>query len=101
MPTPAENIGYQRFTPAETGRLADFLTAGPWPFHSGREDRGQVRQRVADGYYDGDSTRTYWIIAENEHVGFIRLVDLGDSTPMFDLRIRAADRGRGRRAVGR
>ena len=102
MPTPAVNIEYQRFTPAEAGRLADFLTAEPWPFHSGREDRGRIRQRVADGYYDSDSTRTYWIIAENEHVGFIRLFDLGDSTPMFDLRIRAAARGRGlgTRALG-
>jgi RimJ/RimL family protein N-acetyltransferase len=93
--TPLAKIEYRRFTPAETERLADFLTAEPWPFHSGREDRGEIRQRVAGGYYDGDSVRTYWIIVQNEHIGLIRLWDLGDSTPMFDLRIRAADRGRG------
>jgi RimJ/RimL family protein N-acetyltransferase len=102
MTTSPARTEYQRFTRAETERLADFLTDEPWPFHSGRADRGEVRRLVAGGHYDGDSARTYWIIMNNEHVGLIRLWDLGDSTPMFDLRIRAADRGRGigTRALG-
>jgi RimJ/RimL family protein N-acetyltransferase len=81
--------------PAETERLADFLAGQPWPFHSGGADRGEVRRQVAGGHYDSDAARTYWIIMQDEYVGLIRLWDLGDSTPMFDLRIRAADRGRG------
>ncbi len=93
-PPPAE-IRYQRFAPADAELLADFLTSEPWPFHSGQEDRGDIRQGVANGDYDGDSARTYWIIAGDDRVGLIRLFDLGDSTPMFDLRLRAAARGRG------
>jgi RimJ/RimL family protein N-acetyltransferase len=92
---PITGIWFERFTPAETDLLADFLASEPWPFHSGQLDRDEVRRAVADGYYDGDSARTYWINAQDDHVGLIRLFDLGDSTPMFDLRIRAADRGRG------
>jgi len=95
MAQPPAEIRYQRFTRAETELLADFLTGEPWPYHCGRESRGETRLRVTGGYYDGDSVRTYWIILRNERIGLIRLYDLSDSTPMFDLRIRAADRGRG------
>jgi RimJ/RimL family protein N-acetyltransferase len=92
---PPAEIRYQRFTAADTELLAAFLTSEPWPFHSGRADREEIRRAVTGGRYDSDTARTYWIIAGDERVGLIRLFDLGDSTPMFDLRIRAADRGRG------
>ena len=54
--------------------------------------RQDVLQRVAEGYY-GDET--YWIEAGGERVGFVRLFDLGDATPLFDLRISAVHRGQG------
>ncbi len=92
---PPAETRYQRFTRDETELLADFLTSEPWPFHAGAEDRAGIRAGVASGHYDGSSASTYWIIAGGERVGLIRLFDLGDSTPMFDLRIRASDRGRG------
>lgn len=92
---PTAEIRYQRFTRDESELLADFLTSESWPFHSGAEDRDEIRAGVAGGYYDGGSARTYWIVAGDERVGLIRLFDLGDATPMFDLRIRAAHRGQG------
>lgn len=47
------------------------------------------------GYYDGADARTFWIVDGGSRVGLIRLMDLADETPMFDLRLRAAHRGRG------
>jgi RimJ/RimL family protein N-acetyltransferase len=43
-------------------------------------------------------TRAFWIITgtgTGTEAGLIRLLDLGDDTPLFDLRIRAACRGQG------
>jgi RimJ/RimL family protein N-acetyltransferase len=90
------------FARHEVELLADLLTEEQWPYHSGAAvDRDTVRRRVADGYYDGSSVRTFWIMEDGERVGLIRLEDIDDDTPMFDLRIRAGCRGRGngKRAV--
>jgi RimJ/RimL family protein N-acetyltransferase len=88
-------LDYQRWTPADAGPLADFLTAGDWPFHGGGQSRDGILAGVASGGYDSGTTRTFWITAQGDHVGLIHLWDLADPTPMFDLRVRAADRGRG------
>lgn len=74
----------------------DFLTQSEWPFH-GRpyEQPAEILQRIADGYYDGQSTRTFWIVLDGETVGMVRLFDLDDGNPMFDLRLAAAHRGQG------
>ncbi|MFE6907823.1 hypothetical protein [Streptomyces erythrochromogenes] len=42
------------------------------------------RRWGADGRFDGEDT-----------AGLVRLMDLGDGTPVFDLRIRTRNRGRG------
>jgi hypothetical protein len=42
---------------------------------------------VAAGAYDNDRTRTFWIATDTcGETGLIRLFDLGDSTPLFDVR---------------
>lgn len=87
---------YELFERGDGAELAAFLVGEVWPFHAGGPpDVEGVLARVADGYYDGDETQTYWIVDGGERVGLVRLEDLGDATPMFDLRIRAADRGKG------
>jgi RimJ/RimL family protein N-acetyltransferase len=76
--------------------LAEFLTTEDWPYHSGASSAAQVRQQAAAGDYDNDQTRAFWIVtAAGTEVGLIRLLDLGDDTPLFDLRIRTAYRGQG------
>jgi RimJ/RimL family protein N-acetyltransferase len=104
-----DDISYRRFVPAEAAMLAEFLTTEDWPYHgTGAPDAAQIRQQAAAGLYDNDRTRTFWIVtgtgtgtgtgthAEAEaEAGLIRLLDLGDDTPLFDLRIRAAYRGAG------
>jgi RimJ/RimL family protein N-acetyltransferase len=89
-------VEYRPFTPGDAELLAAFLTGEEWPYHgSGGADRDAIMRQVADGHYGSSSARTFWIMAGNEHAGLIRLFDLDDGTPMFDLRIRAARRGRG------
>jgi RimJ/RimL family protein N-acetyltransferase len=87
---------YERFVSDEGGELAAFLCGEVWPFHSGGpEEREAVLARVAAGYYDDESTQTYWVVVDGTRVGLLVLEDLGDDTPMFDLRFRAAHRGQG------
>lgn len=51
---------------------------------------------MAASAYDNDRTRTFWIATDTcGEASLIRLFDLGDSTPLFDLRVRAAFRGLG------
>ncbi|MFF0740381.1 GNAT family N-acetyltransferase [Streptomyces sp. NPDC004111] len=94
------DTSYQRLDTSEADLLADFLTDGTWPFHGPAvPDRDTVGQRVLDGHYDGDDSRTFWIVEGGEKAGLIRLFDLADAgeggTPLFDLRIAPAHRGRG------
>ncbi len=49
-----------------------------------------------NGRYYGNEVRSFWIMNETERrIGLIRLFDLSDPTPMFDLRIKTSHRGRG------
>jgi RimJ/RimL family protein N-acetyltransferase len=111
------DVHYRRFVPAEAGTLAEFLSTESWPYHGGGTPAAsQVREQAAAGHFDNDQTRTFWIVADasccyqpvgdggagagagngaGALIGLIRLMDLGDSTPLFDLRIRAACRGKG------
>ncbi|MFG3343236.1 GNAT family N-acetyltransferase [Glycomyces sp. NPDC048151] len=90
------NIELRRFAPSEAEALADFLSGEVWPFHgAGRVDRADVLRRAAEGYYENDEARTFWIFLESRRAGMVRLFDLGDDTPLFDLRVSEACRGRG------
>ncbi|GIG60542.1 hypothetical protein Lfu02_49140 [Longispora fulva] len=89
-------LRYRRFVPTEVDALVDFLTGETWPFHvQPVVDGDAVRRRASEGYYDNDEARTFWIVEGDDTVGLVRLMDLTDDTPLFDLRIRAAYRGRG------
>lgn len=73
------------FTPVtDLDRVVEFLTGEEWPFHVvPRPTEAAVRaMSFTDAFWIGD-------------VGLLRLFDLADGTPMFDLRVRSAARGRG------
>lgn len=76
----------------EADAVAAFMTAEEWPFHTDpRPDAATVRDRAAAGAYDD----AFWIADDTGRLGLLRLLDLDDGTPLFDLRVRAAARGRG------
>ncbi|SDH00397.1 GNAT family N-acetyltransferase [Nonomuraea jiangxiensis] len=88
-------IEFPRYAPGDTDLLVGFLTGEDWPFHAGTQQADAIRRRAADGLFDDAENRTFWVLADGEHAGLIRLQDLADDTPMFDLRIRHARRGHG------
>jgi len=89
-------VTYQPLRRADAADFGAFLAAESWPFHAGGPvNREQVAGKVADGYYDSASVRTHWILVGGRRCGFVKAFDLDDGTPLFDLRIAAAYRGRG------
>ena len=81
--------------PEDESAVVDFLVESEWPFH------GQPRlSRVeaAQVCVASDDVASYWISEDGGAIGLIRLMDLndvGDGSPLFDLRIADAHRGRG------
>jgi RimJ/RimL family protein N-acetyltransferase len=90
------DITYRPVDPDDTASLVAFLTGDRWPFHgSPVVTADKARRWIADGRYHGDDNRAFWITVDGQDAGLIRLMDLGDRTPMFDLRLRAQRRGKG------
>ena len=55
-----------------------------------------MRERIANGYFVDEENETFWIVhSELGKIGLVRLEDLRDDTPMFDLRLAGRFRGRG------
>jgi RimJ/RimL family protein N-acetyltransferase len=94
----AASAEFRRFVPADSDLLVEFLTGEEWPYFAGGPgpDAARIREQVAAGGYDNDRTRRFWIgTGSCAEAGLIGLFDLGDSTPLFDLRVRAAYQRRG------
>lgn len=86
--------------PAEQNLLVSWLSSETWPFHvNAHLLETEVKQWIQSGIFTGSDHQTFWIMsASEERVGLIRLFDLDDiddGYPLFDLRIRAVDRGQG------
>lgn len=81
--------------PADDAVVVEFLTGHEWPFHSrARLSPGDVSEMNIDS----DTADSYWITLDGERCGLVRLLDLDDvesGSPVFDLRIAPAQRGRG------
>ena len=95
-----------RFEPArlpeDAAALTAFLTRQPWPFHVGASlTAPDVEARIAAGGFDGATIRSFWVVdgapayGQAERVGLVRLEDVGDGDPLFDLRVDERHRGRG------
>lgn len=81
--------------PDDTEAAIEFLTSNEWPFHGlphlTHDQAAQVS--LAD-----DDVASFWVQADTKRIGLIRAFDLDDldvGSPLFDLRIGAAHRGRG------
>ena len=77
---------------ADADALVHFLTAEEWPFHAKPKlDPDDVRARLASGAYDD----AFWMVDGTTEIGLVRLFDLDEGTPLFDLRLSSEARGRG------
>lgn len=92
-------ITFVRLDPTGSDRaeLVDFMTRNEFPFHVRiRPTREQVEAAIAEGAFRDEDNASFWI-EHDEHgrIGFLRLEDLTDGAPLFDLRLDAPFRERG------
>ena len=84
--------------PSERQEVTDFITSQSWPYHANPPpDAGDVLTMSLAP----PETASFWVNEDGARVGLIRLQDLddiGDGSPVFDLRLSEDARGRG---VGR
>lgn len=84
-------------TGADREALIGFLVTHEWPFHVGaRRTRAQVEKTLDEGAYRDEDNDSFWVVdAELGRVGIMRLEDLTDDAPLFNLRLAEEFRGRG------
>lgn len=87
----------QEWTMAEQEELIHFLMTNTWPYHGHTNPaRHLIEKTIEEGGYQSDEVKTFWVENEqNEKVGIVKLYDLHDEIPMFDLRIAEIYRGHG------
>jgi RimJ/RimL family protein N-acetyltransferase len=84
-------------TGADRADLIAFLTGEEFPFHVRRTiPRTDAEAAVDAGAYRDDEHDTFWLKHDDlGRVGIVRLEDLADPVPLFDLRIAGRFRGQG------
>ena len=77
--------------------LVDFMTRNEFPFHvNHRQTRTFVENSIARGAFRDEDNDSFWLdSAEHGRIGLLRLEDLSEDSPLFDLRIDDPFRGRG------
>ena len=86
---------------ADRQDLVAFLCAQRFPYHVNAAPSAEVvEEQIAMGTWGGAGDengdhRTLWVVCDNERVGVLRLDDLSDDAPLFDLRLAEQARGRG------
>lgn len=89
--TTLDAVGHDREPPI------DFMTRNEFPFHGKPHPvREDIENAISEGAYRNEDNQSFWIDHDEVgRIGFFRLEDLGDPTPVFDLRLDGAFRGRG------
>lgn len=92
-------ISLHRLDPvgADRAALVDFMTRNPFPFHvRTRLTVEDVEVAIREGAYRNEDNDSYWVShADLGRIGFLRLEDLTDRAPLFDLRLDGPVRGHG------
>lgn len=85
------------WTMQEQEELIHFMTENSWPYHGiPHPARKMIEKAIDDGGYESDEVKTFWVETDDrEKVGIVKLYDMQDEIPMFDLRIAERARGRG------
>lgn len=81
----------------ESEALISFMTSNSWPFHvNPAPSRADILEAIEEGAYLSSMNESYWIDHEEfGRIGFLRLEDLEDDTPLLDLRLAERFRGKG------
>lgn len=85
------------WTMEEQEQLIHFMTTNSWPYH-GQEHpvRALIQKTIEEGGYQSDQVTTFWVENDGgEQVGLVKIFDLQDDIPLFDLRIADPYRGKG------
>lgn len=87
----------QEWTMEEQELLIHFLTTNTWPYHgTAHAGRELIEKAIEEGGYASDEVRTFWVEnEEGEKVGIVKIYDLQEEIPLFDLRIADEFRGYG------
>ncbi|MEK4487474.1 GNAT family N-acetyltransferase [Psychrobacillus sp. FSL H8-0484] len=85
------------WTMEEQEQLIHFMTTNTWPYHGNSHPaRELIEKTIEEGGYQSDEVKTFWVEnEESEQVGIVKIYDLQDEIPLFDLRIADEARGRG------
>lgn len=77
--------------------LIDFFTTNEFPFHVvEHRTSAEMADLIASGSFRDADRDSFWVVDDRlGRIGFLRLEDLQDDTPMFDLRLGTQFRGRG------
>ncbi|MCG7336759.1 GNAT family N-acetyltransferase [Sporosarcina sp. ACRSM] len=87
----------QEWTMEEQEQLIHFMTTNTWPYHgNSHPGRELIEKAIEEGGYQSDEVKTFWVENDaREKVGIVKIYDLADKIPMFDLRIADMSRGNG------
>jgi RimJ/RimL family protein N-acetyltransferase len=81
--------------PDDSEAAVEFLVSNEWPYH-GRPNLSH--EQAANVVLAGDDIVSFWVKAGDEAIGLVRAFDLDDldvGSPLLDIRVAAAHRGRG------
>ena len=81
----------------EIDSLVEFLTSETWEFYgTPNSNPERIRASYENQYYNGEDCKTFWVILDQDtKVGMIRIYDLQDGDPLFDIRIMSKYKGKG------
>ena len=81
----------------EIDTLVEFLTSETWEFYGTPNLKAErIRASYENQHYTGDDCKTFWVISDDDtKVGMIRIYDLEDGDPLFDIRISSKYKGMG------
>jgi len=90
-------MNLKEWTMKEQEQLIHFMTTNSWPFdgqsYPGREI---LEKAIEEGGYESDEVKTLWVENDdNQKVGIVKIYDLQEEVPLFDLRIADQSRGKG------
>lgn len=92
-------ILFTRLDPVGNDRpaLVDFMTRNHFPFHGNpHPTRAEIETAIGNGAYRDEDNDSFWIDHSGHgRIGFLRLEDLSEGAPVFDLRLEGTVRGRG------